>query len=211
MFDDTPRTSPIMMPFTQEEIAFLKRHDIKPDDVHDGRSQLRSTWQMQAKEGGKMLVMASPCRAEGHRLKTRSGHCFQCDPKKIAYQNRHSSSGYVYIAGSLSGRIIKVGTAVDIDQRQSNLRNQKYGGLADWVIVFHMKVSEGGRVERDALRRLRNYKVTRQYEEDGLAQEAGEILRCSFGVALKAIADSIGDDQRSDVWRSERHRDYEFK
>lgn len=199
------------LPFTSSEIAFLKRHGLTSNDVHDGRRQSKAEWQRQAKESGKVLVLASPCRNGGHRLKTRSGgHCVECDPKKMSYQNRHSSPGHVYVAGSRLGGVVKIGTAIDIAQRERNLRNQKYGGLSDWRIVFHMKVREGGRIERDAISRLQNHRVTCVYEKDGSAQEAGEILRCPFRVALKALADAVGDNERTEIWRSESYRDYEF-
>src|SRR5258708_6399168 len=139
-----------MQTFTLDELAFLNRHRIEPEDVHDGRYQSKSAWQREAKENGKILVLGSPCRARGHRLRTRAGHCVQCDPKKIAYEARYSSPGYVYIGGSLSRRLVKIGTAVDLDQRERNLRFQLYGGLADWVILFHVRANEAGKIEQNA-------------------------------------------------------------
>lgn len=201
-----------MIPFTQDELTFLERHHLRPEDVHDGRRQTKSAWQKEAKDLGKKLVYDTLCRAEGHRLKTRSGgHCVQCDPKKIAYQNRFSNPGYVYIAGSLSGRVVKIGTAGDVDQRQRKLRGEHYGGFADWVIVYHMKVSEGGRIEQNALAKLLNFKFVKPYIKDGAVQEAGEMLKCSFGTVLKALSNANGQGEISDVWRSPSFRDYEFK
>src|SRR5208282_2465801 len=64
-----------VLPFTDEELAFLRRHRISLDDVHDGRYQSKPVWQDEARENGKTLVLGSPCRARGHRLRTRTGHC----------------------------------------------------------------------------------------------------------------------------------------
>src|SRR5947208_2447587 len=80
---------------TQDEINFLSRHGLSPEDVLDGRHLSQAGARSRAEELGKTLVLGSPCRARGHKLRTRPGHCAQCDPKKIAYQGRFSSPGYV--------------------------------------------------------------------------------------------------------------------
>src|SRR5437016_2824107 len=97
-----------------DELRFLWRHGFASDDVYDGRGQSQAYRRQAAKAAGKFFVLGEPCRAKGHRLRTRSHHCVQCDPKKIAFQRRYNSPGYVYIAGSMSGRVIKIGTAIDI-------------------------------------------------------------------------------------------------
>ena len=93
-----------MTPLTDDEIWFLRLRGFSPEDVYDGRYEFKEDREMAAKNAGKTLVLGPRCRAAGHRLRTRSGHCVQCDPKKIAFQERYNSPGYVYIAGSLSGR-----------------------------------------------------------------------------------------------------------
>lgn len=50
----------------------------------------------------------------------------QCDPKKLAFQARFRAEQYVYIAGSTSARLIKIGTCIDTNQRERDncaLRN----------------------------------------------------------------------------------------
>jgi hypothetical protein len=118
-------------------------------------------------------------------LRTRSGHCAQCDTRTLAYQGRHHSPGYVYIAGSLSAKLLKIGTAIDIEQRKSNLRHQAYGGIHDWEMLFYAKVDNGGKVEGDALRLLRSFKITRTYEKDGSLQDASELLQVKARICWK--------------------------
>jgi hypothetical protein len=199
------------MNFKPDEFAFLKKHGIRPDEVHDGQSQSQARRRIEAERLGKMLVIGPPCQAANHRLRTRASHCVQCDPRKLAYQNRHTAPGYVYIAGSLAGCVIKIGTAGNLDQRHKQLRAERYGGLGDWEILFHMMVKEGGKIEQNALARLKKFGTTRIYTKDGATQQAGEILQCSFSIALKALADAIGDGQRTEVWRSSKWQTYEFK
>jgi T5orf172 domain len=204
-----------MTPFSPEELQFLARHGFSPEDVYDGRFETKTGREMSAKEAGKILVLTNVigrrrCRGLGHRLRTASGHCVQCNPKNIAFQARESSPGYVYIAGSLSGRLIKIGTAKDIPQRERQLRAEQHGGLADWIVLFSVKVSEAGRIERDASLRVEAKKVFRPYYKDGYKQMATEILECSFSAALRALTASVGDIDSYDTWQSSQCRKYEF-
>jgi hypothetical protein len=111
---------------TDEETYFLSGLGFSADDVYDVRGVSKWIWQKQAKEAGKDIVLGNECRKGGHRLRTRAGHCLQCDPKKISFQQRHSGKGYVYIAGSMSGRLIKIGTCSGLDQRLRQIRAERY-------------------------------------------------------------------------------------
>jgi hypothetical protein len=48
-----------------------------------------------------------------------------------------------------------------------------------------------------------------QRPEAAKAAGCSEMLDTSFGVALKAVADALGDSKRSDVWMSPRWADYD--
>jgi hypothetical protein len=199
------------MPFTEEELRFLRWHRLDQEDVYDGRFQSKRGREAAAKREGKDLVLTSvPCRAAGHRIRTRAGHCFQCDPLKLVYQVRHSKSGYVYVAGSLSGRVIKIGTAEDIPQRSHQLRAEQYGGFGDWRILFSIKVSEAGRVEHDASARVPGRRIYRSYFKDGVEQTAIEVLECSFSAAVKAVRDSPGPTDSAKPWKANWTYPYEF-
>lgn len=200
-----------MLPYTEEEIAFLRRHRISPDDVHDGRDQSKAAWQWEARRKGTTLVLGSPCRAEGHRLRTRAGHCVQCDPKKITFQRRYRMRGAVYIAGSASIGLIKIGTAEDVFQREAMLQRHRYGGATDWEVLASAQVEEGGRVEHETLTRLGRHRTYRTYEKDGAEQVGGELLRCPFSRALNALMASISDDEASTLWQWTRAHEYEFE
>src|SRR3954467_15069268 len=127
--------------FSDEEIGFLARHGYSVEEVYDGRHQSKDERAASAKREGKHLVLAGvigrgDCRRKGHRLRTRAGHCIQCNPINIAYQRREDTPGYVYIAGSLSGRVIKIGTTGDLNQRENQMRGEGYGGSKDWIVLF---------------------------------------------------------------------------
>jgi hypothetical protein len=135
----------------------------------------------------------------------------QCDTSKISYQHRYHSPGYVYIAGSHAARLIKIGTAIDIDQRLRNLRNQEYASIRDWVMLFTARVKNGGEVERDALRLLKHCQVIRTYDKDGSPQDAAELLRTGFSEAWRAMQIAIRASGASEQWRSPKYKDYEFR
>ena len=127
------------------------------------------------------------------------------------YRDRYYEAGCVYIAGSLSGRVIKIGTTKNIGRYPKYLQSRKYGSLGDWEILYCVWVDEGaGRIEHDARGRLQQCKTMRGYEKDGRWQKGREILRCSFSAALEALTDAIGDNKKSNEWQSHLFRYYEF-
>ncbi|MEN3145632.1 GIY-YIG nuclease family protein [Ochrobactrum sp. WV_118_8] len=196
---------------TKDEISFLKSQNFTVNDVYDGRGQSSAAWKAGVRAAGKTVVLGTPCKNGGHRLRTRSGHCAQCDTSKLSYQHRHHTPGYIYIAGSRSAKLLKIGTAIDIDQRTRNLRNQAYGGIRDWEMLFTAKVQNGGKTESDALRRLNGYKIVRTYDKDGSAQDAAEMLKTSFSKAINAVAQAIGADAAKELWKSPHWKDFDFK
>jgi hypothetical protein len=199
------------MPFTDDELRFLRWHGLDQDDVYDGRYQSKEDRHDAAKREGKFLILSSVrCRAAGHRIRTRAGHCFQCDPLKLVYQIRHSKSGYVYVAGSLSGRVIKIGTAKHIGQREGQLRAERYAGFADWIVLYSIHVNEAGRVEYDASSRAPGSRAYSSYFKDGIEQTAIEVLKCSFSDAVKAIEASLGPSDNATPWKARWTYQYEF-
>ena len=200
-----------MTPFRTDELTFLRRHGFSPEEVHDGRRQGKRTRESDARQAGKVLILTSaPCRAMGHRIRTRAGHCAQCKPANIGFTTRETASGYVYIAGSMNGRLIKIGLAADMAQRERQLRAEKYGGFGDWLVLIHVPVDDCGKTEREVSSRIRGERVYNSYCKDGLEQTATEMIRCSFSSALQALIQVVGP-----ILNEERYlhqwRDYEFK
>lgn len=196
---------------SNDEKSFLKEQGYDERDVFDARRLSTAEWKREVRLARLTFALGSPCKQYGHRLRTRSGHCVQCDTSKLAYQRRFHTPGYVYIAGSISARLVKIGVASDIQQRESNLRNQGYGGIRDWRMLFHAKVVNGGRVEHAALTALSRYQHKRPFQKDGELVDAGEILKCSFTTAINAISKPIEDDGATELFMSPNWTDYDFK
>jgi DNA-directed RNA polymerase subunit alpha len=126
------------------------------------------------------------------------------------YRDRYYNSGFVYIAGSLSERVLKIGVTINIDRQQAYLRNRRYGGIGDWVLLYHVYVDSGGKVEHDARRLLEQYRQITWYEKGGSSQRGREIVKCSFGKALEALLEVVPEEKKSKGWRSGRCDEFEF-
>lgn len=196
---------------TKGEILWLAQHGFSADDVYDGRWESQRQRRKGAKAAGKALVLGSPCGAAGHRLRTRSHHCVQCNIANLGFQNRYNSHGYVYIAGSRSGRVIKLGIARDIMQRESQLRNERHAGLGDWEVLFFIAVDQAGRVENEASKKVKGRRVSAEYLKDGAPQTATEILEASYTSALEAVAETVGGFEGFKVWEWTRAYEYDFE
>jgi hypothetical protein len=126
------------------------------------------------------------------------------------FRSRYYDPGYVYIAGSLSHRVLKIGTTVNIRQQERRLRRTAYGSIEDWVLLYYVWVDEGGRIEHDARRALKRYRQLRMYDKEGHRQKGREIVNCRFGIALEALTGLLDDAQRADATKSWRAGEYEF-
>jgi len=196
--------------FTESELRFLSKYNFSEDDVYDGRYETKTGREMSAKAAGKILVLTRvPCREMRHRIRTRAGHCAQCKPTNIAFTSREVTRGNVYIAGSLSGRVIKIGVTNDISRRLRQLRAQGYGGFSDWSVLISVEVDDAGAVERSVSSKTNGKRIYGGYIKDGFEQMAIEVIQCSFSDAFKALSDSIGGVSRSRYWL-DRNREYEF-
>jgi T5orf172 domain len=196
---------------TASELQFLAQYRFSEDEVYDGRYQSKYTREAGAKAAGQVLVLTSVrCRELGHRIRTRAGHCAQCKPMNIAFTSRERASASVYIAGSLSGRVIKIGVTNDIQRRVRQLCAQGYGGFSDWSVLISVDVNDAGAVEREVSSRIRGKRINNTYFKDGVEQMAIEVIQCSFSAAFEALADSVGGINRPNYWL-DRNREYEFE
>ena len=200
------------MDLTKIELDFLKEIGLRKQDVYNARGMSQSRWRDLLKIEGKSIAFGNPCTSGKHRLKWPSGHCAQCNPNHMGkgFSDRFSETKRIYIAGSLSQRLIKIGVGDDPARRVSKLQYDAYAGTADWHLLFHVEIPNAGRVEYDALTKLKKHSTKRTYIKDGLQQVAIEALECSFLAALSAVVDSM-TVRHSEYWESPRIALYEFK
>jgi hypothetical protein len=180
------------MDLTLAECAFLRSHNYRISDVFDGRGMGKTDRKEAAKRAGCELILVASCTAGfGHRLTSRSGHCFQCSPKRKSFEKKHGRSGYVYIAASITGRLIKIGTTKDLASRERTLCSEPYANLCDWRIVASVWVDKSGDVEDRTLARLVSYRVDITSVREGQNVLQKEVRRCTFEVALNALTAEV--------------------
>jgi hypothetical protein len=192
---------------TPSELAFLARQGLSADDVFDARHLPQWLWFRQIDEAGKTVALGTRCRKVGHRLPSRRGHCVQCDTRKLAFQARYRAERYVYIAGSLSSKLIKIGTCGDMQQREHQICAEGYGGACDLEVLSAVWVRNAGAVEDSAHSLLSAHIATRGYWKDGLRQTGIELFRCSFTEARRALMHAAGP---CDSWSFGWPGRYEF-
>jgi len=132
---------------TADELTFLASQNLSADDVYDARRKSQARWFREIKEAGKTIALGSPCRKAGHRLRSRKGHCVQCDTKVLAFAGRHDLQQYIYIAGSRPARLIKVGVCGDLLQRLRQICAERHGDAADWEILYALHMARAGEIE----------------------------------------------------------------
>lgn len=112
-------------------------------------------------------------------------------PWSDTLRDRHYEPGYVYIAGSLSNRIPKIGMTVNIRGQEKWLRRDRYGSIDDWVLLYYVWVKERGKTEHDARRRLRRYRSLRVYYKNGSPRKKRELVECRFGIVFEAVTELL--------------------
>lgn len=198
------------MELTGEERAFLLSQKIKPDHVLDARGMSKDQWTARAKADGILFILGSPCNAAGHRLRTRAGHCIQCDTSKIAYIRRFAEPGHVYIAASKAAKLLKIGSCKDIGQRERNLCAHKYGGSTDWQIIAWAKTPKAGELEFDIQRTLGALAFEGSYEKDGRIQQTRELLRGDLVKVWQAYHAKTDRIEAGKKWRHAGFQHFNF-
>ena len=135
-----------MAKLTDDQRFFLKTQKLPLSQIFDASGMRKAAYAEAMKAAGANFAFGTtPCARGGHTLRTRAGHCIQCDTSKIAYQMRHHRAGFVYLAGSPSTAQLKIGSTGDLSDRESKLRDYAYGGAADWEIILSSFVQNAGR------------------------------------------------------------------
>ena len=183
-----------MAQLTKEQESFLKLQKVSPSMMFDasGLSKIRRE-QLMTELGKYFYYGGSPCQKSGHTLRTKAGHCIQCDTAKIAYQLRSSAMGYVYLAYSPQTKFIKIGFSErDPDGRTLGINNEAYGNIRDWEIGKSIRLDkDAGKKEFEIHAKLAEFQRPISYEKTpGLFVECREIFSCDLAHA-KAIFDLV--------------------
>lgn len=191
------------------EKEFLKSHNVQPEQVFNAKGITKSEYRIQMKKNGQIVAFnTTPCNMAGHKLRTRSGHCVMCNSAPLGFQKRNDLPGYVYVAGSKSGQMIKIGFSNNYGNREYLLNIQKYGGFNDWKIILVLYSENGGELELQIQSKLKKYSTSREYFHDNHYQKGTELFCCSI---LKVIEVIKKLDLSFEVVVEKKHSEYRFR
>lgn len=202
-----------MNELTIDQLDFLKNHGIHLKFVFNAYGLSKSEYKSIMKDLNKLIAYnVSPCNSYGHTLRTRSGHCCQCNTAHLAFQKRNDSSGIVYIAGTLKGQLIKVGYSKSVEVRSKSLNTSCYAGFKDWEILYALQSEDAGRIETKANSLLHKYAFILDYEHDGHWQDSYETFSCAFSKAKQFVNEAFSSNSyKVTIIRDVKTNQYEFK
>jgi len=165
-------------------LNFMKKHNISENDVFDATGVKNYKDEMKIL-GKKYAINVSPHSKCGYQFKNRSGHCVICNPQSMAIKKRYHERAFVYIAGSFSGKIIKVGIAKNPSNRESSLRSgkEKYGSVDDWEMIFYGEFDNAADVEHEIQKELKDFYVSKYYTKGDNSQSTNELFKCDYNLA----------------------------
>jgi hypothetical protein len=191
-------------PLSDAEIEFLNLLGLSEDDVLQGWERNAVKDRQQAAEvESKDIVVGSPCHMAGHRLRIRSNNqCVQCHPEKFRYLKNYSEPGHVYIAGSLSGRLIKISFSRDCHKRVPEIRRQRYGGFGDWKLLEWFELENAGEIESRAQKELHHFNLKVPYRKGSERQNSKDLFVCSLSRASRTVREML-------PWKIRMHKWYQ--
>lgn len=194
-----------MRALSKEQQDFLRRHKIPISRVFDATGMKKREYGKVMREQEKLLAIGvTPCKREGHALRSRNGNCVQCNPADLAFATRKNKNAYVYISASRGSELLKIGLSQDPEQRESLLNARGYGGVSDWSEICRVRCVNAGKVEFAIHEALAEFASPRSYLRDGASVDCLEIFSCGYQRARQALLDAIRDE---DVGPIQERRD----
>lgn len=173
---------------SSDQLLFLKKHNIDLNDVFNAKGLAKKDYQFEMSRTGQYIAFnTTPCKEAGHTLRTKSGHCCQCKTSTIAYQKRNQSAGICYVAGSLTGELIKIGYSKAVEVRSKSLNSNRYAGFKHWEILFAVRSNEAGKIENKSNLLLLKYLNSLQYNHDGYFHDSHETFKCPYSKAKETL------------------------
>jgi T5orf172 domain len=181
-----------MAQLNRQQQAFLDHHQIPLSRVFDASGLTASEWQRSMRDLDLWVAYGgAKCRMAGHQLRSSNSICLQCRPAAIGFIRRYFEAGEVYVAKSVSQRVLKVGTAKIAAERIYQLSVYEYGGAKDWILCFSNECANAGRVEFEAHRLLASKLSAGTYFKNGEYKECRELFKCSEAEGIAAVRKAV--------------------
>ena len=182
------------MTLTIVEKNFLENHKLPICSTFNAMGMRKKDYRIIMKELNKQIAYnTTPCKKFGHKLRTRNGHCVQCDTTKFAFLDRYDSKNYLYIASSKKRNFHKIGLTNNTKQRQINLNYSCYGGTNDWKIKDSIFCDNAGRIENNIHKRLNKHLYSFEYFRRDLKinVQCKEIFKIDYIIIKKVFYSEI--------------------
>lgn len=181
-----------MKNLAEDQRLFLEKHHIPLDKVFDATGLSRAEYRQFMGERGQLIAIGTdPCDKSGHRMRTRTGHCPQCNTANLSFLQIFVNEGLVYVASSKATGLSKVGVASDVQSRERTLNSQGYGGAKDWRVIGARKCKQAGRVESMTQKALKGFRTCKSYNKNGVQVNVKELFFCDGYTVLEAVRASI--------------------
>ena len=192
---------------SEDQMDFLLRVQVPFDRLFNATGLTKAEYHDQMKDADLWVAFGvTPCREEGHTLRVRSGHCVQCKPAVLSFQNRHNAQAYVYIAHSSRRHYVKVGSATTPAERIRNLNSLRYGQIDDWRLIQAFQCQAAGEVEFLAHRKLSLHHAPRRNSDAAWSLAAMELFSCEPKVAIEAVQSVLAGSSTAKVTNPDYRR-----
>lgn len=204
---------------TKVQADFIKKHKISDDLLIDAQGNAFSEDlqnEMYAHQKSIAYNVTGCPENDNHSFQTIDGYCPECDLTKLAVALIENKTGYMYIAGSIKGNLIQVGSAVEAKDKIKTINSfsAKYAGFDDWELLFYAKTETLGKAERLTHQKLSDYKAVHVQEKATKLKNGIEIYRCSYNKAKLAMSELLDAEQFEFTQINEKRHftpDYQFK
>lgn len=177
-----------MRELSPDELQFLQSKRVPLSRVFDAFGMSKSEYHDVMKPLGAWIAFnVTPCAKGGHTMRTRAGHCVQCDPAKISFMSRSDKAAVVYVAHSPRRHYTKVGSAEDPVVRVRSLNTHRYGQIDDWRLVFSAPCAQAGEVEFQVHAALSEHYLPRANAVGANSIQSQELFSCEPEVAVAAL------------------------
>lgn len=173
---------------TTEQVEFLVSQNVPISRTFNAEGLAKKDYSLiMAEEDLLIAFNVTPCKAMQHTLRTRHGHCAQCNTQALAFISRYTDGGQVYLLHSKNKNLCKIGTCQNINERLRTLNSHGYGNAKDWELVKLMSVDAAARVELNIGDRLNQYRNEVIYQRTGKLIKCQELYNCNLDVAIMAF------------------------
>lgn len=174
-----------MTKLTKDQVEFLKQIGVPIEKTFNATGMSRTHYsKIMKSQSFEIAYGVTPCSRNNHTLRTRAGNCVQCNTANLRFQNRHRENGYLYLATSKVGGVVKFGVTQNISERKKTLNETKYGGFIDWKIITYSNCAECGKVEKLIHSEISHLRVVAEYSKNGKMQSAYELFKVPLNKAL---------------------------